>query len=123
MKRRMQVKLIYGRKGSEHNGAILGRVVSKKIYISDRVWKKHFFRLYNGFGISEDKLKTDLKDVDEIQFNTDKGKFRISMEDFLYYGELSVFADRQIICNINKMEKIERHKLTKKEIEEIKNEP
>ena len=116
----MKVTPVYGKKGSEHNGVFLGRVVSKKTYISDRIWKEHFFRIYNGFGISVDKIKTDLHEVDEIQFHTDKGKFKISMDDFLAYAEPSNFADNQLICNIDKMTKIEGHKITRKESKELK---
>ncbi len=99
-------KLYYNYKnqpiGELYNGIYLKKVNSKK----------HFMRLYQGYGISEITLR-DLKTNGcyEIRIQTESDLYKISVEDFEKHQIKANYDDPQIFCPIkwfeskNKVEK------------------
>jgi hypothetical protein len=103
----MQTEKIFGRKGSEKKTVPLGVLVTKKVYITDRR-PEHYFRNYDGFGLSNSLLvQLHGEDTDEINFQYYDVEglivYLIRLDDFIAYGVEVDFGDKQTVCPLKYM--------------------
>ena len=91
------------------DGKKLGRL-NDNIYVTFRE-PRHFFRIFNGFGISESVLRSLPSDVDTLQFHYYKDKkttiYQTSVAKMITSNTWIDNGDFQYVMDINEMEVIE----------------